>query len=367
MKKQMILFGILLLVLWGLAGCSVSGESEIDSNMDNESGSSDETNVSVQFGESDREDNSVSDGDGNSEIANNISDRTDDGIENELGNESATKSEAPSETKPATGMDAPWLCINPDGMTLDTRICTPEGYTRVEADADSLTTFLRDYPMKVDGSEVLLYDGSPKGNQRAHAAIFSLPIEAENLQQCADSVMRVYAEYCWHNGLADRIAFCFTNGFLAEYGKWRDGYRIAVNGNDISWTASAGYDDSYETFQKYMRMVFAYAGTLSMDTYESAPITLDELQVGDVFLKGGSPGHVVMVVDVCENESGDKAFLLGQGYMPAQEFHVIKNPAHTDDPWYYENEVTYPFRTPEYTFPEGSLRRLSYLTWTGED
>lgn len=40
--------------------------------------------------------------------------------------------------------------------------------------------------------------------------------------------------------------------------------------------------------------------------------------VGDVFLKGGSPGHVVMVVDLCENEEGQKAFLPGQGYMPAQ-------------------------------------------------
>ena len=50
---------------------------------------------------------------------------------------------------------------------------------------------------------------------------------------------------------------------------------------------------------------------------ESEPVAMSELRVGDVFLKGGSPGHVVMVVDVCENENGEKAFLLAQGYMPA--------------------------------------------------
>jgi hypothetical protein len=29
-------------------------------------------------------------------------------------------------------------------------------------------------------------------------------------------------------------------------------------------------------------------------------------------------------------------------------------------PWYYEDEISYPFQTPEYTFEEGSLKRLKY-------
>ena len=120
-----------------------------------------------------------------------------------------------------------------------------------------------------------------------------------------------------------------------------------------------GYDDSYESFQKYLRVVFSYAGTLSMEA-ESEEIPLSDIACGDVFLKGGSPGHVVLVADVCENEEGQKAFLLAQGYMPAQEFHLLKNPRHDSDPWYYEQEVKYPLATPEYTFPEGSFKRLSY-------
>ena len=60
-------------------------------------------------------------------------------------------------------------------------------------------------------------------------------------------------------------------------------------------------------------------------------------------------------------QKGDeKAFLLAQGYMPAQEFHVLKNPLHEDDPWYYVSELSYPLRTPEYTFNEGSLMRPGY-------
>ena len=249
--------------------------------------------------------------------------------------------------------------ISPEGTTLETRIKAPDSYERVLADEGSFSAFLRKYSLKEDGSPVLLYNGNKKGNQDAHVAVFELPIEAEDLQQCADSVMRMYAEYFWETEQYEKIKFHFTNGFEAEYVKWREGYRILVNGNQTSWTKSAEYDDSYETFVKYMRMVFSYAGTLSMET-ETKAISLTEIQAGDVFLVGGSPGHVVMVVDVCENAKGEKAFLLAQGYMPAQEFHVLKNPLHDNDPWYYEDEFRYPFRTPEYRFEEDSLRRLNY-------
>lgn len=250
--------------------------------------------------------------------------------------------------------------ILPEGTTLETRIKVPDTYERVSVDDGSFSAFLRNYSLKEDGSPVLLYNGNEKGNQSAHVAVFELPIESENLQQCADSVMRMYAEYFWATGQYEKISFHFTNGFEADYTKWREGNRIQVEGNDVYWTNSAEYDDSYECFMKYMKMVFSYAGTLSMET-EAEEIILPEVQAGDVFLMGGSPGHVVMVVDVCENAEGKKAFLLAQGYMPAQEFHVLKNPLHENDPWYYEDEIQYPLRTPEYSFEEGSLKRLEYL------
>ncbi|HOV69211.1 MAG TPA: DUF4846 domain-containing protein, partial [Clostridia bacterium] len=117
---------------------------------------------------------------------------------------------------------------------------------------------------------------------------------------------------------------------------------------------------SYECFNDYLEIVFAYASTLSMDR-ESQAIDFSDIRIGDIFIRGGSPGHVVMVVDMCESVNGDKAFLLAQGYMPAQEFHVLKNPLHEDDPWYYSDEFSYPLSTPEYTFSQGSLKRPGYL------
>lgn len=251
--------------------------------------------------------------------------------------------------------------IAPEEDIFMLRFRTPDGYQRTAVEEGSFSEFLRNYPLKKAESPVLLYNGREKGNQRAHAAVLQLPIENEDLQQCADSVMRMYAEYLWNVKQYDKIMFHLSDGFEASYSKWREGYRIGFENDKPYWYKKTGYDDSYETFVKYMRIVFAYAGTASMEALETKNTTLSELKAGDVFIKGGSPGHVVMIMDVCENETGSKAFLLAQGYMPAQEFHVLKNPLHKDDPWYYEEEVTYPFRTPEYTFDEGSLRKLTYL------
>lgn len=243
------------------------------------------------------------------------------------------------------------------GNTLATRINTPEGYKRTKVKKGSFGDFVRSYKMKPDGSEVLLYDGTPKGNQNDHVAVFKLPIENRNLQQCADSIMRMYGEYYYSKGEYSKIRFPLGGGFIADFSKWSKGYGIRVNGNRVSWIRNSKNNSSYESFVKFMIVVFAYSGTMNMED-DSASISLDKATIGDIFIKGGSPGHVVMIVDVCKNKSGKKAFLLGQGYMPAQEFHVIKNPMHEEDPWYYESEITYPFRTAEYTFPEGSLKRI---------
>ena len=249
--------------------------------------------------------------------------------------------------------------IMPEGDTLESRFALPEGYIRTEYPEESFGSFVRRYPVKPDGSPVLLWTKEPKGNQTDHVAVFDMTVEDElDVQQCADSVMRMYAEYFRATGQYDRIRFHFVNGFLCDYNSYIQGNRVKVNGDEVVWVQSKEPEDSEAVFNEYMKIVFAYSSTLSMEG-ESTGAEIQEMQIGDIFLKGGSPGHVVMVADVCEKD-GRKAFLLAQGYMPAQEFHIIKNPLHENDPWYYEEEVQYPFHTQAYTFPEGSFRRLQY-------
>ena len=259
-------------------------------------------------------------------------------------------------TKPDMVKDEPTF-INSEGMDIESRVRVPEGYERTEAGNGSFAEFVRKYPLKDDGSPILLYNGK-KRNPDYCIAVLAMHLGDKDLQQCADSVIRLYAEYFRQTGLNDRIAFHFVNGFLCDWNSYREGKRIKVTGNDVSWVSSANADNSDEAFEGYLETVFNYASTISMMA-ESDEIDVSEIEIGDIFIYAGSPGHVEMVCDVCE-KSGKKAFLLAQGLMPAQEMHVLNNPRHPEDPWYYEDEVDYPFETAFSTFEEGSLRRLNY-------
>ncbi|MBR0596516.1 DUF4846 domain-containing protein [Sinanaerobacter chloroacetimidivorans] len=261
----------------------------------------------------------------------------------------------PPEREPIVDVTANYE-INKEGDTVESRFLPPKGYERLPAPADTVTAFLRELKLKPDGSRVLLYDGSEKGNQSAQAAVLDMDIGSRDLQQCADAIIRLRAEYFYAKGDYESIGFHLTNGFYLPYGKWKDGYRLVVQGNETYLKESAGADESYENLRRYLDMVFAYAGTLSVEK-ETFPVdNINDIKPGDLFIEGGSPGHGVMVIDIVGNQEGDIAFLLAQSYMPAQEIHVLKNPLHEEDPWYYVSELTYPFKTPQWTFEEGSLR-----------
>jgi hypothetical protein len=107
-----------------------------------------------------------------------------------------------------------------------------------------------------------------------------------------------------------------------------------------------------------MNDIFNYAGTLSLSR-EMKTIPLDSLLPGDVFIRGGSPGHAVLVVDVLvHDETGDKLFMIAQSYMPAQQVHVLKNDNDKKlSPW-YKPGVGARLESPEYTFEWGELRRF---------
>lgn len=247
--------------------------------------------------------------------------------------------------------------INEQGETVQDRFIPAKGYQRVSAGEDSFAEYLRKLPLKVNGAPVRYYDGDIK-TLDVHAAVIDMEIGDRDLQQCADAVMRLRAEYLYGRNQFEKIHFNFTNGFRADYIKWTEGYRVAVNGNNTSWVKKADKASSYENFRKYLDIVFAYAGTASL-AKELKPVKMKDMQIGDVFIKGGSPGHCVIVVDIVENkENGEKQFLLAQSYMPAQEIHILKNPKNTDDnPWYSLKDGQ-ALDTPEWNFSAGALMRF---------
>jgi hypothetical protein len=248
--------------------------------------------------------------------------------------------------------------VNPEGITVEDRIMVPEGFERISVQQGSFAEYLRNLPLKPHGSRVMYYDGRVK-ERDVHQAVVEMDIGDRDLQQCADAVIRLRAEYLYRTGQYEKIHFNFTNGFNARYTKWMQGGRISVKGNNVSWVDGAGYSNDYESFREYLDMVFAYAGTLSLSK-ELQKLDVSDIGIGDVFIRGGSPGHCAIIVDMARcADTGKKIFLLAQSYMPAQDIHILKNT--TDpaiSPWFradFGDELV----TPEWTFKRDQIMRFA--------
>lgn len=244
--------------------------------------------------------------------------------------------------------------INENGTHIHSRFNTPKDFERKSARQASFANYLQSLPLKASGSKVQYYDGSIKYKD-VYDAVVDMAIDNKNLQQCADAIIRLRAEYFYAQKAYDNISFKLTNGFLVAYSEWIKGNRVIVKGNQTYWQKSTVPSNTHKDFRNYLNFIFTYAGTLSLEkTLYSKE--LRNIAIGDIFIMGGSPGHAVIVVDLAENPKGEKVFLLAQSYMPAQEIQILKNPTNKHlSPWYSASIVN-ELITPEWTFKANHLK-----------
>ena len=217
----------------------------------------------------------------------------------------------------------------------------PDGFVRFPVDSNSFAYFLRHLPL-ANENIVYYYNGEKKPDQSSNYAVIDMDIGKYNLQQCADAVMRLRAEYLYHTKQYDKIYFNFVSDGKPRY------YTIFANG-----------DYSYNKFRKYLNYVFAYANTRSLYN-QLKPVDIADMQIGDVLIQKGNPyGHAVIVVDMAINPvSGEKIYLLAQSFMPAQSIHILENPSQNNlNPWYLLEDAK-PIYTPDWIFYSGDIRRF---------
>ena len=248
--------------------------------------------------------------------------------------------------------------INSQGTTITTRFNPPQGFERVEVNENSFGHYLRKIPLKPHGAIVKYHNGYEKDRPDVYAAVVDLPIGTKNLHQCADAVMRLKADYHYSREEWDSIHFNLTNGFNLEYRQWKEGKRLKVDGNKTFWYNDSSPSTDKDSYWKYLETVWSFAGTLSLSK-ELKPIAIENMQLDDVFIQGGSPGHAVIVVDVAINKTTDqKVFMLAQSYMPAQETQILINPRYSELGVWYSSDFEKTLITPEWNFRLGDLKRF---------
>ncbi len=242
--------------------------------------------------------------------------------------------------------------INKTGTTIKDRVLVPENYRRIKYQHGTFSDYIQNYTVKPYGSKVINYDGNEYFYQEGHVAVLDIPVPKNGLQQCADALIRLRAEYLWQQNRKDEIGFNFTSGHYCSWNKYALGYRPKIKGNQVSFHKISKEDFSKRNFYSYLNLIFMYAGTLSLNQEMTPILTLNELQVGDMVIYPGSPGHVIMIADKAIDEKGNPIFVLAQGNTPAQSVHVLKNPTQTTlSPWFIL-EIGEPLEIPTYYFNE---------------
>jgi hypothetical protein len=222
----------------------------------------------------------------------------------------------------------------------------PAGYHRVSIAQGTFAAWLRSVPLKKNLT-VYLYNGMPKRNQDAQFAVLDVSVGHEDLQQCADAVMRLRAEYLY--SLGDNIEFYTETGKKLNFAQWSgDHGGIVDQGRALNL--------SRPMFNRYLREVFMYCSTRTL-AKQLLRASLNSVELGDVLIRGGSPGHAMIVVDVAEDGEGRRIYLLAQSYMSAQDIHIVKNPGDDLTPWYRADSTLGIVETPEYTFKINELRK----------
>ncbi len=216
----------------------------------------------------------------------------------------------------------------------------PKGFERVVLEKGSFGEWLRNYPLSKDNI-VYLYDGSVKNNQNVHYAVLDISVGEKNLQQCADAIVRLKAEY--HFSIKEYAKINFVTGKNHAY-------------NFLGY-ATKKQCFTHNCLMDFLQEVFINYGTYNLEEQLKPINDYSALSVGDMFVKGGGPGHAMMVGDVAVNKAtGQKIYLLLQSFMPAQSVHVVVNPTNSSfSPWYIANETT--ITTPGWVFKQNQLKR----------
>jgi hypothetical protein len=251
---------------------------------------------------------------------------------------------------------ARWLAADAHVRTLADSFAPPAEFRRVAVADGSFGAWLRQLPLRAPGSPVRAFDGEliHAGDDPRVAAVAELDVGARDLQQCADSIIRLDAEWRFAAGHGAQISYPIGHGSKLQWTRWAAGERPRISDDDrVTWRRGARADDSHAQLRAFLDVVFGWAGTATLED-GTRRVPRAQLRPGDFFVLGGHPGHAVLVLDVVEDGAGHRRALLGQGYMPAQDFHVL---AHDGDPWFSldGDTVVTPFWRP---FPWTALHRL---------
>ncbi|MEZ5330314.1 MAG: DUF4846 domain-containing protein [Verrucomicrobiales bacterium] len=191
-------------------------------------------------------------------------------------------------------------CSEAGAQEMVNKIPAPTGYTRVATEAGSFSRFVQTLELRGDSKTIHTWKGEEL-NQGFHVlGVAKLPLlYKQDLEQCADWAMRLWAEHHKEAGTLERLT-------LFNY----DGSKKAYRG-------------SGESYEKFLRLRMAYSNSHSLKK-GALPVNEPDIRPGDLVVQNetGGIGHVSVILDKATAPNKPPLYLIGFSFMPAQEFHI---------------------------------------------
>jgi len=243
--------------------------------------------------------------------------------------------------------------------TVAASFAVPDGFRRVAVEGGSFGDWLRHLPLKPADSGVTLHDGRPVADHGTVAAVIDIDVGRSDLQQCADAVMRLRAEYLFSRRLTGLIGFELYSGERYRFAAYAEGVTPLPSGERIAWQSGPPRDSSHASLRRWLDIVYGFASTRSL-AHELRPVDDPaDAAIGDVFIHPGSPGHAVIIVDLAVDPAdGRKLALLAQSSMPARDVHVLRNTLEPGLGAWFPLVAGRPFVTPGRVFAPSELKRF---------
>src|SRR6202012_1992713 len=115
------------------------------------------------------------------------------------------------------------------------------GYHRCAPAPRGFVEWLGELPLRSTGTPTRTYRGTIAATNPYAGAVIDMSVGSEDLQQCADAVMRLRGEYLYYKRRYKDIAFTFTDGFRCDYLHYAQGHRYRSG----RWALVAAPDYTY--------------------------------------------------------------------------------------------------------------------------
>jgi len=225
------------------------------------------------------------------------------------------------------------FCIYPSPLFIKD-IPVPEGFKRISYPEHSFSSYLQNLPLKKE-NKVLSYQKKDLSDWYDSIAVINKPLLFhDDLEQCADFSMRLWADYHKESGKLDEL-YLFNYPGQKQY-----------------------FKNSKKDYFRFLRNAFASSNSYSLKKGATS-ILKENLKPGDLFVQNetGGIGHVSIILDSA-NDQNKKLYLVGFSFMPAQEMHIERSPTDKGKNGWFSYEGFLQHLQSKYPYGNPVLRRF---------